>query len=271
MNETGEIENAMDYYPFGEELTGRSINYGTNAKYKFTGKERDTETSYDYGVYPAKGGGARYYDSKLGRWLQVDPLAEKYPGWSTYNYSMDNPLLLVDIDGREIHIYLTNSSKKEIDFNKVANYMKSQFEAAGVKDVNIYYGKAGYVKYFLGTYVHENNYIIDCQDISPDGPEITGDDNRGGSTKNVYVKPLSNSSNGEMETGVANVAAYEIGHDAKLKHPTDKEKVTDDNTEGAYDDGSIMGTKGGDVDNLTDQVRTFRKEDEKKLQETFNK
>jgi RHS repeat-associated protein len=103
MNETGEIENVMDCYPFGEELTGRSIYYGTQAKYKFTGKERDTETSYDYF-------GARYYDSQLGRWLQVDPLAEKYPGWSTYNYTLNNPLLFIDPVGTDTLYFNSDGS-----------------------------------------------------------------------------------------------------------------------------------------------------------------
>ena len=45
--------------------------------------------------------GARYYDSKLGRWLTPDPLADKYPGWSTYNYCLNNPLNYVDPDGND--------------------------------------------------------------------------------------------------------------------------------------------------------------------------
>ncbi|MCZ2269398.1 MAG: RHS repeat-associated core domain-containing protein [Ignavibacteriales bacterium] len=56
-----------------------------NTKYKFTSKERDVETGYDYF-------GARYYDSRIGRWLQIDPLSEKYFGWSPYNYTLNNPL-----------------------------------------------------------------------------------------------------------------------------------------------------------------------------------
>ncbi|NLT51495.1 MAG: hypothetical protein GXX85_11310 [Ignavibacteria bacterium] len=41
----------------------------------------------------------RYYDSETGRWLQVDPLADKYPGWSPYNYCVNNPLVMVDPNG----------------------------------------------------------------------------------------------------------------------------------------------------------------------------
>ncbi len=40
----------------------------------------------------------------------MDPLAEKYYGWSGYNYVMDSPLLLVDPDGRSVEdIYVFNS------------------------------------------------------------------------------------------------------------------------------------------------------------------
>ncbi len=44
--------------------------------------------------------GARYYESSSGRWLSVDPLRDKYPGWSSYNYVMDNPIKNFDPDGK---------------------------------------------------------------------------------------------------------------------------------------------------------------------------
>ena len=43
---------------------------GLNDKYKFTEKERDTETNYDYF-------GARYYDPELVRWHTPGPLPDK--------------------------------------------------------------------------------------------------------------------------------------------------------------------------------------------------
>ena len=75
-------------------MPGHSYNGGVTAtKEKFTGKERDVETGLDYF-------GARYYASGIGRWLSVDPLAEKYPSWSPYNYVLNNPVGMVDPDGR---------------------------------------------------------------------------------------------------------------------------------------------------------------------------
>jgi uncharacterized protein RhaS with RHS repeats len=36
----------------------------------------------------------------LGRWGAVDPLADQSPGWSAYNYTLNNPAGMVDPDGR---------------------------------------------------------------------------------------------------------------------------------------------------------------------------
>ena len=72
-----------------------SVRPSYSTRYTFSGKERDEETGYSYF-------GARHYHPTLSIWLSVDPMADKYPGVSPYVYCGNNPVKLVDPDGREI-------------------------------------------------------------------------------------------------------------------------------------------------------------------------
>ncbi len=99
-NSSGTVLSTYDYYPFGLLMEGRySVN--NNTIEKFTGKERDDAIGLDYF-------GARYYDPALARWHSPDPLAQKHPEWSTYNYALNNPLYYIDPDGRQIAAPLFN-------------------------------------------------------------------------------------------------------------------------------------------------------------------
>ncbi|MBO4588306.1 MAG: hypothetical protein J5711_05310 [Bacteroidales bacterium] len=60
-----------------------------------SGKEKDSETGYYYF-------GARYYNSDLSLWLSVDPMSDKYPSLSPYNYCAWNPMKIVDPNGDTI-------------------------------------------------------------------------------------------------------------------------------------------------------------------------
>ncbi len=87
------VSHTTRTFPFGEEMAAQHAGGEYATRYKFNGKELDPETGYYY--Y-----GARYYDPVVSRWLSIDPLAEKYPGLSPYNYTANNPVMLVDPDGR---------------------------------------------------------------------------------------------------------------------------------------------------------------------------
>ena len=81
---------AMELPP-GEMITPE-IYSGYN--YKFNGKELQDELGlnmYDYG--------ARNYDPALGRWMNIDPLAEKFPSWSPYSFCYNNPMRYTDPTG----------------------------------------------------------------------------------------------------------------------------------------------------------------------------
>ena len=63
-----------DYYPFGMVMWGRNFNT-RSYRFGFNGKENDNEVkgsgnSIDFG--------ARIYDPRLGRFLSIDPDAQKY-------------------------------------------------------------------------------------------------------------------------------------------------------------------------------------------------
>lgn len=39
-------------------------------------------------------------------WLSVDPLANEFPSWTQYNYVLNNPINLIDPDGKKPRIYI---------------------------------------------------------------------------------------------------------------------------------------------------------------------
>lgn len=96
VDDAGTVLETFDYYPFGLLMPGRTSTSG-NTMEKFTGHELDEEVGLN--LFYA---GARYLDPALGRWHSVDPLAAKYPGWSPYNYVLNNPVNAFDPDGRDV-------------------------------------------------------------------------------------------------------------------------------------------------------------------------
>ena len=95
----------IHYAPYGE-LIANQQTIGYDERYKFTGKERDWETGYDYF-------GARFYWSADGIFTTVDPLADKYPNVTPYLYCNGNPIMLVDPDGREKKILVASGPHLE--------------------------------------------------------------------------------------------------------------------------------------------------------------
>jgi len=82
MTREGEIIEEQITLPFGQPLAG-------GEKYGFTGKEFNPDTGLNYF-------GARFYNPKIGRFIQVDPVLEDF---SSYAYVGNNPLTYVDPSG----------------------------------------------------------------------------------------------------------------------------------------------------------------------------
>lgn len=95
------VVSTQDFDMWGHPLKDRSWQTD-DAKYDFTGKERDTETGYDYF-------GARYYNSRIGRWGGVEPLLDKYISFSPYHFCLSNPLKAIDQDGKNADILIVDN------------------------------------------------------------------------------------------------------------------------------------------------------------------
>jgi RHS repeat-associated protein len=87
---------ATDYYPFGSAMPGRSFSE-EEYRFGFGSHENDDEIAgsgnhLSFGDYG--------YSPRLGRRWRPDPLQAGMPSWSPYAYSLNNPIMFVDEDGK---------------------------------------------------------------------------------------------------------------------------------------------------------------------------
>ncbi len=95
INTSTEIIEESNYYPFGLKHKGyNNVVNGTHHPYGFGGKEEQSEFGINWVDITA-----RNYDPTLGRWMNLDPLAEYMRRHSPYNYAFDNPIFYIDPDG----------------------------------------------------------------------------------------------------------------------------------------------------------------------------
>ncbi|WP_046270333.1 RHS repeat domain-containing protein [Pseudomonas syringae] len=93
LDQQGGLISQESYYPFGGTAWWAARS-AVEAKYKtvrYSGKERDASGLYYYGY--------RYYAPWLQRWINPDP-AGNVDGLNAYNFVSNNPVMLIDKDGR---------------------------------------------------------------------------------------------------------------------------------------------------------------------------
>jgi RHS repeat-associated protein len=98
-NSSGTPVDDSDFYPFGGE---RVYLNSSPQNYKFTGKERDSESGLD-------DFGLRYFGSSMGRFMSPDSIANDWEllnpqTWNRYAYARNNPLAYVDPDGAAVEL-----------------------------------------------------------------------------------------------------------------------------------------------------------------------
>ena len=134
----GDVVQYIHYAPYGELLANQTP-YLYDERFKFTGKERDEESGYDYFS-------ARYLWQIVGHWLSVDPLADKYLWISPYAYAAWNPIKFVDPDGKKCTLsvnYRTNTITISAKYYASRNDSRYAMKAANfleqTKRTNIYH------------------------------------------------------------------------------------------------------------------------------------
>ena len=95
INAATEIVEENNYYPFGLKHKGyNNVQNGRDHKYGFGNKEEQDELGMGWIDITA-----RNYDPALGRWMNIDPLADQMRRHSPYNYAFNNPMFFIDPDG----------------------------------------------------------------------------------------------------------------------------------------------------------------------------
>ena len=144
INQSGAVEETNHYYLFG----GVFASSTSTQPYKYNSKEYDGKKGlnwYDYG--------ARHYDAVLGRFMTVDPLAEKYYSESLYTYCYSNPINCIDPNGKD-GIYIAFPDYKiSTPIGKIGN-----LGHAGVLLID---NKTGVTKYYeYGRYDKEGKGVV---------------------------------------------------------------------------------------------------------------
>jgi RHS repeat-associated protein len=168
-NYRGDLHERLEYTPYGELwIDWQSNDAIDSTPFRFTGKERDPETSLYYF-------GARYLDPKTSRWLSTDPAMYQgdyipsapinkqarerngnlpgmggvfnYVNLHVYHYGGNNPIKYVDPNGEEIYVpnegdrntieeMINNVSSDKYKFDK-DGYL---FKVGGIFSKNGFFG-----------------------------------------------------------------------------------------------------------------------------------
>jgi RHS repeat-associated protein len=118
-----EVYQETHYYPFGMTMEGewQNIVNGPENNYLYNGKELADDFGLDWSYY-----GFRMYDSQIGRFPSVDPIADNFAHVSPFNYAENNVPMSIDLWG----LQSANSAANSFHTGEGAKFQKSHPKTA---------------------------------------------------------------------------------------------------------------------------------------------
>ena len=173
----------------------------------------------------------RHYNSDLSIWLSVDPMSDKYPSMSPYTYCANNPVKLVDPDGREVWIRGDDAESAFARLQQATN-LKLTMEDDGKISADGKPLNANDLQLYRA--IKSSKVVVNIETVSdekdcPNGGQYMGTEYKPGqttSTNSVYLKKLNSyEKSGAEGSGMMHeiTEGYQLGlHALEIKRSIDK-------------------------------------------------
>jgi len=146
----------------------------------------------------------------VSRWFSPDPLSEEYSSWSPYNYVMNNPVMFIDPDGREVWIYYRDADNKEqkIQYSKGMKYDGDNTFVSSTIDYLNAMGDSGAGTQVLTTLIGSKNTFDFTNTASAGGP---------GTLQFDFISNKEKYKNGGAEIHAAELAGSSMNSEQKME------------------------------------------------------
>ena len=106
-----DVISASDYYPFGMLMSYRSFSSPVY-RYGYNGKEKDDEVKGEGNSIAFE---ARVFDSRLGKFLSVDPVYNEFPDLTPFAFAACSPIYQIDYLGLAAEVVSTKLPVEQND------------------------------------------------------------------------------------------------------------------------------------------------------------